>query len=96
MKTLSRFFILLALTSGWLTAQSQQAKKSTQKNPLQLGDQYFAAGEYYTAAHLYEQYLNPSKPQKQPVDFPLNVKGKRTAASTGVSRSELLFKTAEV
>src|SRR5436853_6096776 len=95
MKTLSRFFILLALTSGWLTAQSQQAKKSTQKIPLKLVDQYFAAGEYYTAAHLYEQYLNPSKPQKQPVDFPLNVKGKRTAASTGVSRSDVLFKQAE-
>ena len=45
---------------SWMQSQSQQTK-----SPVQLADQYFAAGEYYTAAHLYGQYLNPLKKAKE-------------------------------
>jgi len=70
----------------------------SQKNagPLQLADQYFAAGDYYTAANLYKQYLNPSNAQKSGSDFPLNVKRKRKGGgSKNVSRNDVLFKQAE-
>ncbi len=96
MKTINRFFIIVAACMSFMTAQGQQAKKPVQKNPVQLGDQYFAAGEYYTAAHLYGQYLNPSKKQKEVTDFPLNIKGRRTAATkNNLSRTDILYKQAE-
>ena len=75
MKTTSRFFVFLAVCMIGCTSQASRQRKLT-KNPVQLGDQYFAAGEYYTAAHLYGQFLNPSKKQKEVTDFPLNIKGK--------------------
>jgi OOP family OmpA-OmpF porin len=91
MKTTGRYFVLLAACAGWMSSQAQQAK-----SPVQLGDQYFAAGEYYTAAHLYGQFLNPPKKQKSSSDFPLNIKARRTSVSNkGVSRTDILFKQAE-
>ena len=91
MKTTLKFLIFLAACTGWITSEGQQAK-----NPVQLGDQYFAAGEYYTAAHLYGQFLNPPKKQKIPSEFPLNIKGKRTGVTNkNVSRTDILFKQAE-
>src|SRR5258705_4639498 len=93
MKTNIRFFLLLAASIGWISAGAQQQAK---KNPVQLGDQYFAAGEYYTAAHLYAQYLNPPKNQKQASDFPLNSKGRSTTTSShNFSRADILYKQAE-
>jgi outer membrane protein OmpA-like peptidoglycan-associated protein/tetratricopeptide (TPR) repeat protein len=89
-KTTTRFLILLVACTGWMQSQSQQAK-----SPVQLADQYFAAGEYYTAAHLYEQFLNAHKKQKTS-GFPLNAKGKRaTVTNKDVSRTDILFKQAE-
>ena len=69
----------------------------SQKNgPLQLADQYFATGDYYTAANLYKQYLNPSNKLTSGTDFPLNVKRKRTGGrNKNVSRNDILFKQAE-
>ena len=107
MKPFIRLFIFLVAYMSWMPAESQspvakaigdgtQAKKNVQKNPVQLGDQYFAAGEYYTAAHLYEQFLNPPKNQATTIDFPLNRKGRRTIATAkGISRTDILFKQAE-
>ncbi len=96
MKTISPFLLFLAVCISWMPSQGQQAKSKEQKNPVQLGDQYFAAGEYYTAAHLYGQFLNPSKKQKEASDFPLNIKGRRIAASgTSASRTTVLYKQAE-
>jgi OOP family OmpA-OmpF porin len=91
MKTTCRYLILLVASASWISSSGQQAK-----NPVQLGDQYFAAGEYYTAANLYGQFLNPSKRQKSVSNFPLNTKGKRAMASTkGNSHTAILFKQAE-
>lgn len=79
-------------------AESPKAQTQKMKSPLQLADQYFAAGEYYTAANLYGQYLKPSKEQQNLIsDFPLNLKNRRSlmAASHDNSRAEILFKQAE-
>jgi OOP family OmpA-OmpF porin len=66
------------------------------KGPLQLADEYYSAGEYYTAAYLYEQFLNPPKKQKSTSDFPLNIKARRTGApQKSVSRTDILFKQAD-
>ena len=96
MRSTTRLLILFAACIASYASQAQLAKKNTQKSPLQLGDQYFAAGEYYTAANLYGQYLNPPK-QKQTSDFPLNIKARRTGttASHNSSRTEVLYKQAE-
>lgn len=93
-QSLRTVFVLIALfvCVDPVYSQGQQAK-----SPIQLADQYFAAGEYYTAANLYEQYLHPSKKQKTVSEFPLNIKARRGATSTtsNVSRTDILFKQAE-
>lgn len=83
--------MLLIACAVCMQSQSQQTK-----TPVELADQYFAAGEYYTAAHLYEQFLKPVKRQKSVSDFPLNTRNKRKASTLkGRSRLDILFKQAE-
>ena len=90
-KTTARFLTWMIACISAVQSQGQQAK-----GPVQLADQYFAAGEYYTAANLYEQFLHPSKKQKTISEFPLNIKAKRTVVSTpDISRTDILFKQAE-
>jgi outer membrane protein OmpA-like peptidoglycan-associated protein len=73
-----------------MNAQSQADKR------LVLADQYFAAGDYYTAAGLYEQFLNPSEKQKIPAAFPLNSKKSRQGLTGNqVSKTDILYKQAE-
>jgi outer membrane protein OmpA-like peptidoglycan-associated protein len=92
MNTTGKCLLLLAAFTASLVTEAQQAKK----NPVQLGDQYFAAGEYYTAAHLYGQFLNPPKKQKPGSDFPLAQLGRRRISTTkGDSRAAILYKQAE-
>jgi outer membrane protein OmpA-like peptidoglycan-associated protein/tetratricopeptide (TPR) repeat protein len=92
MKITGRLLICLIALLSVMQSQSQQAK-----GPVQLADQYYAAGEYYTAANLYEQFLHPSKKQKTTSEFPLNIKAKRSvvSAAPNVSRTDILFKQAE-
>jgi OmpA-OmpF porin, OOP family len=89
-KNFRQLLLLLAGTAGFLFSAAQKAK-----GPLQLADQYFAAGEYYTAANLYEQYLNPSKKQVTGTGFPLNSKRNQVTGTKGISRADILFKQAE-
>lgn len=90
-KIAGRLFVLFVACAAWMPSQGQQAK-----SPVQLADQYFAAGEYYTAAHLYGQVLDPAKKQITGSDFPLNSKRRRmTAGSNNISRSAILLKQAE-
>jgi OmpA-OmpF porin, OOP family len=62
-------------------------------------EQYFAKGDYYTAAKLYEQYLAPSSQQIVQANFPLNSKKRRTetgsGAGKGVGKNDILFRKAE-
>ena len=92
LRTSARFPTLVIACISIMQLQGQQAK-----GPVQLADQYFAAGEYYTAANLYEQYLHPAKKQKSTSEFPLNIKAKRAivSAASNVSRTDILYKQAE-
>src|SRR6476469_6753895 len=86
-KTTARLLTWTIACVSAVQSQGQQAK-----GPVQLADQYFAAGEYYTAANLYEQFLHPSKKQKTISEFPLNIKARRTAVAVpNVSRTDILF-----
>ncbi len=83
-------FILLMGCSCIATAYSQTDKRIAQ------ADAYFAAGEYYTAAHLYGQVLNPSIKEKPRSDFPLNSKKNRIGITgIGISKPDILYKQAE-
>ncbi|MGE5107411.1 MAG: OmpA family protein [Sphingobacteriales bacterium] len=63
---------------------------------LALAEKYFAAGEYYTAAGLYEQYLNPVKKNTPGANFPLNAKRYRTGGSgMQLSKTAVLLKQAD-
>jgi len=71
------------------------AKSQTDKR-LAMADQYFAAGDYFTAAGLYGQFLHPPVKPKYHSDFPLNVK-RSTDGRIGnyQSKTDILFKQAE-
>jgi outer membrane protein OmpA-like peptidoglycan-associated protein len=81
---------LLGIVSNGLAQGVQK------KSMIQLADQYYAAGEFYTAANLYGQFLHPSKKQSNRSDFPVNVKGRRNAGSASTaSRADVLYRQAE-
>jgi outer membrane protein OmpA-like peptidoglycan-associated protein/tetratricopeptide (TPR) repeat protein len=84
---------LMVLLFGCMTmvhAQTQADKR------LVLADQYFASGEYFTAAGLYGQFLNAAITRNTPSDFPMNSK-RNTEGKTGTykSKTDILFKQAE-
>ena len=86
------FCILLACVVT-LPGKGQDIVKT--KSVLQLADQYFAAGEYYTAAYLYEQFLNPSKYQVRQQAFPVYANKKNASTlPRNISRSAILYKQA--
>jgi hypothetical protein len=63
-KIISLFAFACVACTGSILAQTD--KRITQ------AEQYFAKGDYYTAAKLYEQYLVPSSKQIVQANFPLN------------------------
>ncbi|TMI78959.1 MAG: tetratricopeptide repeat protein [Bacteroidetes bacterium] len=90
-KIIGRLLLLSIGCLAFVLSHGQQ-----KKGPLQLADEYYSAGEYYTAAFLYEQFLNPPKKQKSVSDFPLNIKARRMSApDKNFSRTDILFKQAE-
>lgn len=61
-------------------------------------DKSFAAGDYYTAAKLYEQFLHPVVKTIEPANLPLNARRHRQSTGMmgkGVTKNDLLFKQAE-
>ncbi|HEX6427240.1 MAG TPA: carboxypeptidase regulatory-like domain-containing protein, partial [Niastella sp.] len=89
-----RSVVLLVAGACWLPCNSQPVQ--LKKSPLQLAEQYFAAGEYYTAAYLYEQYLNPGKYNKKEPAFPVYTDIRKPGTNNKkVSRSAILYKQAE-
>jgi OOP family OmpA-OmpF porin len=92
-RILRKIIGLLVAGICWLPLQSQQV---VHKNPLQLADQYFEAGEYYTAAYLYDQYLKSSGGNINTPAF--TTYAKKGAAAEGTqkrSRASILYKQAE-
>ena len=89
-KLVKRVFFLLIGCTLLSDAQSQVDKR------LEQADQYFAAGDYFTAAGLYGQFLNPENRSKSSSDFPLNSKrNTQGKMSKGENSTSILFKQAE-
>lgn len=86
-KRFSLFFVGCLLLSH---AKSQMDKR------LAMADQYFAAGDYFTAAGLYGQFLRPAVKPKYHSEFPLNPK-RNIGGRLGNyhSKTDILFKQAE-
>jgi outer membrane protein OmpA-like peptidoglycan-associated protein len=77
----------------WLPVRSQQV---VHKSPLELADQYFEAGEYYTAAYLYEQYLKTAEKNINARTFTTYAKkGPAAPGAQNRSRASILYKQAE-
>jgi outer membrane protein OmpA-like peptidoglycan-associated protein len=88
-----KFIGLLVAGICWLPVKSQQV---VHKSPLQLADQYYEAGEYYTAAYLYEQYLKTSgRNINAPAFTTYAKKGPAAAGAQNRSRTSILYKQAE-
>jgi outer membrane protein OmpA-like peptidoglycan-associated protein/tetratricopeptide (TPR) repeat protein len=91
LNTIVKRILLLLIASTLLS----QAHSQTDKR-LILADQYFAEGEYFTAAGLYEQFLNPAVKEKPKSDFPLNSKkNAQGRIGTYVNRTDIQYKQAE-
>ncbi len=90
-KKLAGRIILSCIVSAFcLQAQGQIDQR------LVKADQYFAAGDYYTAAHLYEQFLTPNPNQKTYANFPLNAKrNTQGGMGKGVTKNDIIYRQAE-
>lgn len=86
----NRIFLILILSFFLFEATAQADKR------LVLADQFFAEGEYFTAAGLYGQFLKPAVKSKGTSNFPLNSK-KNTEGKLGANRSRLdvMYRQAE-
>ncbi|HET6766062.1 MAG TPA: flagellar motor protein MotB, partial [Chitinophagaceae bacterium] len=63
---------------------------------IAMADKYYAAGEYFTAAGLYEQFLNPPKKEIPKANFPLNTRKYAQGGSGGnVDKFDIIYKQAE-
>lgn len=82
----------------FLCTFSQVNINAQQKAPsaLQLADNSFKEGNYYTAAKLYDQFLNPPKRKIELSEFPLHSKRNNAiTASDAISRLNVIYKQAE-
>jgi OmpA-OmpF porin, OOP family len=82
-------FLMAVGCSSLLAAHGQS------NNVLVLADKYFAAGEYYTAAVLYGQYLHPAVKPKSYGDFPLYNKKKGGTVQSRLTKDDVAYKQAE-
>ena len=62
----SLFLMVIFITSLQATSQVDQR--------IAIADKYYDAGDYFTAAGLYEQFLNPPKKEIPKANFPLNTR----------------------
>lgn len=82
--------LLLLLLLGMGTAEAQMDKR------LVWAETYFANGDYYTAAQLYEQFLSPLDKKKNIGSFPVNPRRTMQGGTGGTaSRLDILYKQAE-
>src|SRR6188474_1941094 len=63
---------------------------------IAMADKYYDAGEYFTAAGLYEQFLNPPKKEIPKANFPLNTRKYGLGGFGGrVDKFDVIYKQAE-
>ena len=62
---------------------------------IAMADKYFKAGEYFTAAGLYEQFLNPPKKEIPKANFSLNTRRYAQGGGGGVDKYDIIYRQAE-
>jgi OmpA-OmpF porin, OOP family len=87
--TALKSFLMAVGCSSLLIAHSQS------NSVLVLAEKYFAAGEYYTAAVLYGQYLHPAVKPKSYGDFTLYNKKRSSALPIKLTKDDVAYKQAE-
>ncbi|HJS56386.1 MAG TPA: OmpA family protein [Chitinophagaceae bacterium] len=89
-KKLRRSLLVMMIVISGKQASSQADQR------IAMADKYFDAGEYYTAAGLYEQILKPPKKEIPRANFPLNNRRYNQAGTTNtVNKLDILYKQAE-
>lgn len=88
-KQLMNRFAFVLIGSTLMSLANAQDKR------LVMAEKYFAAGEYYTAAGLYGQYLKPDAKTKAPTNFPLNSKRYSGGSGSYGSKTDILYRQAE-
>nr|WP_294903203.1 OmpA family protein [uncultured Lacibacter sp.] len=90
-KTAGKLFLSSSFTCMLLFQAQAQDKRIVQANA------YYASGDYYTAAQLYEQFLNPAVKEAPKANFPLNARRNRqeSGMGKGITRNDLLYRQAE-
>jgi len=76
-----------------LTASLSVSSQVDQR--IAMADKYYKAGEYFTAANLYEQFLNPPKKEIEKANFPLNTKRYGQGGAGSVDKFDIIYKQAE-
>src|SRR6185369_16659819 len=84
----SLFLMVIFITSLHATSQVDQR--------IAMADKYYDAGEYYTAAGLYEQFLNPPKNEIPKANFPINTKRYGQDGTAGkIDKMDIVYKQAQ-
>ncbi|HEY5969576.1 MAG TPA: OmpA family protein [Chitinophagaceae bacterium] len=87
--SIKRSFILLIIFITSLQATSQVDQR------IAMADKYYNAGDYFTAAGLYEQFLNPPKKEIPKANFPLNTRRYGQGGGGSVDKYDVIYKQAE-
>jgi len=83
----SLFLMVIFIISLQATSQVDQR--------IAMADKYYNAGDYFTAAGLYEQFLNPPKKEIPKANFPLNTRRYGQGVGDGVDKYDIIYKQAE-
>jgi len=83
----SFFLAIVFITSLQATSQVDQR--------IAMADKYYNAGDYFTAAGLYEQFLNPPKKEIPKSNFPLNTRRYGQGGGGSVNKYDVIYKQAE-
>ncbi len=84
--------LLIFMIAGFISLQSN----SQDDQRIAMADKHFDAGEYFTAADLYEQYLHPVKKEIPKANFPLNSRRYSQGGNNGsINKLDVLYKQAE-
>ena len=83
----SLFLMVIFIISLQATSQVDQR--------IAIADKYYDAGDYFTAAGLYEQFLNPPKKEIPKANFPLNTRKYGQGSGGSVNKFDIIYKQAE-